>query len=452
MPVKHQQRLSVFVVIAVFGAAGFLWAAVGSRHEHAVHLRHSHAHGFYWTCSMHPQVRLDRDGNCPICGMKLLQRGSASSEDHFIASAPAAPAGASTDGIVSISAQVLQNLGVRTAAVSSGRLVHRVAASGRIEVDPRRIAVLGARATGWIERLHVHFAGEPVRRGQVLAEIYAPALLKAQQEFVVSLDVGDPELIASTREQLELLGVGTTQVTQLARTRKPQRRVQIASTIDGFLLELGVSEGAQVMPDTQLFKLGDLARVWVTADIPESQAGWLTAGTAMTVRVPALPGWFFAGAIDYVYPELGAVTRSLRVRSDIDNHELKLKAGMTADIVFTAAAAQPALLVPSESVIRTGTRDVVLIAEGNGRFRPAEVQTGGEGSGFTAILSGISAGQHVVTSGQFLIDSEANLQGAYSRLGAAARPGNPAAADENTSRNSLSDSFSSNTATRQNGQ
>lgn len=376
-------------------------------HKHRLEQRADEQGKVYYTCPMHPQVKQDEPGNCPICGMKLVKR------EEPAANGGAVPSGGS---VVQIDARIVQNLGVRTAPVERGAFAQETSAVGAVEVDERRIFAVESRAAGWVEELFVGAVGDPVTRGQRVAGVYSPDLFAAQEELVLAVRSGDASLIKATRQRLILLGAAEAQVDEVVRTGKAQRRLVIAAPSNGVVTELNVRQGQQVSPGTPLMRIADLSQVWITVEIPEAQTGAVRKAQRAEARLSAMPGRVFKGRVDYLYPQLDVATRTLRARLVFDNPGGLLKPGMYADIALAGAARNDALLVPTEAVIRTGTRTVVLIAEGEGRFRPVEVQLGSEHSDRIVVLKGLEEGQQVVVSGQFLIDSEASLQGAYERL------------------------------------
>ena len=359
----------------------------------------------FWYDPMRPDQHFDKPGKSPFMDMQLVPR--------YVAAA------ATT--VISIDPRILQNLGVRTAPVTNGVLSSPLRTTGSIAPDEGRIEVVQVRTAGWVERLHVRTANEAVTRGQLLAEIYSPELLAAQEELLLTRQSASAidssgQLAQSARQRLLLLGMGAEQIARVEQRGAAERRVAIHAPGAGVVAELGVREGSQVAPGMTLFRLVDLARVWVIAEIPEAQAAEVAAGQAATVTVAAAPGRTFTGAVDYVYPEVMAETRTLRARLVVDNPAGLLKPGMFAAVTLLARRSEPALLVPSEAVISTGTRHLVIVAEGQGKFRPAEVVVGAESDAQSEIRAGLTAGQAVVTSGQFLLDSEANLRGVLSRL------------------------------------
>ena len=359
----------------------------------------------YWYDPMRPEIKFDKPGKSPFMDMDLV---------------PKYPDEAG-DGSVSIDPRMVQNLGVRTANVTRADFDHRVAVVGAIGIDERSREVMQSRAEGWVERLHARAASDPVKRGQVLAEVYAPELYAAQQEYALAVRMAkgqrDDVLVRAARQRLALLGVSDRQLAQLEKTGEAERRVAYYAPFDGFVEELGVSEGQQVAMGTPLFRLARLSQVWVTAEIPEAQSSWIAQGAQVEARVTSLPGERFAGRVDYVYPELNRETRTLRARIVLENKQHQLRPGMYANVTIFGGTRQSVLLVPSEALIPTGERTVVIVSEGQGRFRPAIVEAGAERGGYTEIQRGLTEDQQIVVSGQFLIDSEASLGGALGRMG-----------------------------------
>jgi Cu(I)/Ag(I) efflux system membrane fusion protein len=401
----------VIVITLAIGVAAGLWFSrneVANRDmtadtHSATTQRDAGKRALYWYDPMKPDQHFDQPGKSPFMDMELLPKYS--------------DAGAiGSDDIVSIDPRMVQNLGIRTAPVERGTITRELRAAGSVMANENRIEGVQARSAGWVERLYVRAVNDPVRRGQLLAEIYSPDLFAAQQEFVLAQRARDETLMRASRERLLLLGLGESQIARLEKSGGAQRRVAYYAPVDGIVSELGVREGAQLSPGTSLYTLVDLSQVWMMAEVPEAQTADLVQGAPVEALVAALPGRRFIGRVDYVYPEVNPETRTVRVRTLLDNPQLALKPGMFAEVLLSRGQSREALLVPSESVIRTGTRTTVIVAEGEGRFRPVIVTSGGERSGQTEILSGLEPGQQVVASGQFLIDSEANLRGVLNRI------------------------------------
>lgn len=451
----NKKIMFVALAVVVSIAAGIWYArhsamqapAEEAPHKHQLEKRTDETGKVYYTCPMHPQVKQDGPGNCPICGMKLVKRqenggpengGQGSGERkilyYYDPMKPEArfdqpgkspfmdmelvPKYADENGgtVVQVDPRIAQNLGVRTAMVERGSFAQHVDAVGAVEVDERRIFAIESRAAGWVEVLFVGAVGDAVRRGQRVAGVYSPDLYSAQEELLLAAQSGDPGLLKATRQRLILLGAAEAQVDEVIRSGKAQRRLVITAPSNGVVTELNVRQGQQVSPGTPLMRIADLSQVWITVEIPEVQTGAVRKGQRAEARLSAVPSRVFEGRVDYLYPQLDIATRTLRARLVFDNPGGLLKPGMYADVGLAGTARDDALLVPTEAVIRTGTRSVVLIAEGEGRFRPVDVELGPEHADRIVVLKGLAEGQQVVVSGQFLIDSEASLQGAYERM------------------------------------
>lgn len=391
---------------ALIGAAAWYARSRAPHDTHAVAVppsaEQSERRVLYWYDPMKPEVHFDQPGKSPFMDMALVPKYAAS-------------AGAGADG-VQIDPRMVQNLGIRTTQVVRGGVSGSVSAVGSVEVDERRIVALEARAPGWVEALLVRAVGDPVQRGQRVAGVYSPELFAAQQELALAARAGDADLLAAARQRLTLLGLSGTQIEQVVRTGKAQRQVAVIAPDSGVVTELNVRQGQQVTPGTPLMRVADLSRVWIGVEIPEAQAAGIGKGQTAQARLSALPGKVFEGKVEYVYPQLALQTRTLRARLSFDNPDLALKPGMFADVRLSGGAREGALQVPTEAVIRTGERSVVILAEGGGRFRPAHVKVGDDREGITEILDGLEEGEAIVVSGQFLIDSEAQLRSVLGRF------------------------------------
>jgi membrane fusion protein, copper/silver efflux system len=361
----------------------------------------------YWYDPMHPAEHFDKPGKSPFMDMQLVPKYA---EGGTVDSSDSAP------GSIAVDSRVVQNLGIRLAEVEQGSFARVVDTVGSVGVDEHRIEAIQVRQPGWVERLDVRAVGDTVRRGQLLAGVYSPDLLATQQELLIARKSEDPQLIEAARRRLGLFGLSAAQIARIEKTDEVERRVDYNAPFDGYVMELGVRQGAAVQPGTTLFQLADLSTVWITAEVPETQAAWLKPGDSAAVDVPALPGERFAAQVDYLYPELTQATRTLKVRVIVKNPREHLRPGMFAAAHFHGVTQDQVLTVPTEAVIRTGTRSVIIVADDATHFRPVPVHIGAEQGGRSEILEGLTLGQSVVASGQFLIDSEANLRGAFDSL------------------------------------
>ena len=374
----------------------------------------------YWYDPMYPQQKFDKPGKSPFMDMQLVPKYAGEGGEA---------------GSVSISPQVVQNLGVRTARAKRGSLEQRYEAVGSIAYNERGVVQLQARAAGFVQKLHARAPLDPVERGAPLVEILYPDWAGAQQEYLLLKRSGAqdlPALVQASRERLLLLGMTEAEVAAVEREGKSRASVTLHSPIDGVIAELGVREGMTVMAGSPLFRIVDLSTVWANAEIPEAQAGLLRPGAAVQARVAAYPDTMFEGRLGAILPEVTAATRTVRARIELKNRDSRLKPGMFATLVFRGAGGKTSVLVPSEAVIRTGSRDVVVVALGEGRFRATPVEVGAESGGQSEIRKGLQADENVVLSGQFLIDSEASLGATLSRLEGAPEQGAPGAGPDDT--------------------
>lgn len=370
----------------------------------------------YWHDPMVPGHKFDKPGKSPFMDMQLV---------------PMYADGAGDEGTVKISPRVQQNLGIRTAEVTKGTSAQTVETVGSVAYNDRDVALVQARSNGFIEKLYVRAPLDPVRKGQPLAELYVPDWVAAQEEYLtvkrMQGSAGDM-LLDGARQRMRLAGMTEGQIRLVESSGKIHPRLTLVSPIAGVVTELTAREGMTVMNGAPLFRINGLATVWVNADVPENLAAGVRPGNAVEARSPALPGVVLKGKVGAILPEINQATRTLKARVELANPGGQLVPGMFATISFTPAATKDVLTVPSEAVIQTGTRSVVIVAEGEGRFAPVDVETGAESGGKTVIRKGLEAGQKIVVSGQFLIDSEASLKGTVTRMSEmpAAEGGKPA--------------------------
>ncbi|MFZ3321459.1 MAG: efflux RND transporter periplasmic adaptor subunit [Usitatibacter sp.] len=368
----------------------------------------------YWHDPMVPGPRFDKPGKSPFMDMELV---------------PVYDEGGADEGIA-VSSRLQQNLGMRAAEVVEGDVTPKLEAVGSVAWNDRDVALVQARANGFLEKLYVRAPLDAVRKGDALAELYVPDWVAAQEEFLSirrMQGAGTGALLDAARQRMRLAGMTDEQIRLVETEGAVHARVTIAAPITGVVGELAAREGMTVTAGTQLFRINGLSTVWVNAELPEGIASQVRVGQAVEARVAALADDRFAGRVGAVLPEVNAVTRTLKVRIEIANPTGRLAPGMFATIDFAPASKRTALLVPSEAVIQTGARSIVVLSEagadGKPRFRPVDVETGVESQGMTEIRKGLERGQKVVASGQFLIDSEASLKAAATRLGEPAAAG-----------------------------
>jgi len=350
----------------------------------------------YWYDPMYPQQKFDKPGKSPFMDMQLV---------------PQYASGVGDRATVSIDPSLTQNLGLRFATVTRGVFESSLEVTGVLAFNERDVAVIQARTPGFVERVYAHAPGDVLKANAALAEILVPEWAAAQTEFLALKRNGDADLLAAARQRLRLTGMPATLITQLERSGKVQPNLTLTSPISGVLQELNVRAGMTVAAGETLARVNGLSSVWLAVAVPESDAGAITVGQAVEARLPAFPGATLSGKVNAILPETNPDSRTLRVRVELPNPDGSLRPGLTAQVRLNRTAEQSVLWVPSEAVIRTGRRALVMLAEDAGHYRPVEVQPGQESDGKTAILKGLGEGQKVVTSGQFLLDSEASLKG-----------------------------------------
>lgn len=365
----------------------------------------------YYHDPMVPGNKFDKPAKSPFMDMMLV------------------PVYADSDGgdgsKVTVSPRIQQNLGVRTAEVTEGTLSPQVAAVGSIAWNERDQVIVQARATGFVERLHVRATLDRVAKGQPLAELYVPEWIAAQEEFLSVRRMQGTDLaslVDGARQRMRQVGMSEAQINAVESSGRTQPRITLVAPIGGVVAELMVREGMTVMSGATLFRINGIGTVWANAEVPESQAALLRPGAKVQARSPAAPGATFDGRVQAILPEVNMTTRTLKARLELANPGARLVPGMFVQMQFMDMRAEKALLIPTEAVIQTGKRTVVMLAEANGRFRPVDVEIGIETGGQTEVKRGLQAGQRVVVSSQFLIDSEASLKGVEARLNVEPKP------------------------------
>jgi len=361
----------------------------------------------YWHDPMVPGQKFDKPGKSPFMDMQLVPVYADGNGDG-------------DEGKVTISPRVQQNLGVRTAEVTRGALAPAVEAVGNVVYNERDVAVVQARSNGFVEKLHVRAPLDPVRKGQPLAELYVPEWVAAQEEYLSVRRMAGTRLEAlldGARQRMRLAGMSEEQIRLVESTGKVHPSLTVIAPLGGVVTELGAREGMTVMAGAPLFRINGLGTVWVNAEVRESQASEVRPGNLVEARTPALPGTVFKGRVSAILPEVNPATRTFKARVELANPGGRLVPGMFATVNFTPMARKEALLVPTEAVIQTGKRSVVIVEQDVGKFVPVDVEIGIEANGRTEIRKGLEAGQKVVVSGQFLIDSEASLKATTTRMG-----------------------------------
>ncbi len=382
------------------------------------------AQPLYWKAPMDPNYIRDEPGKSPM-GMDLVP--VCGDEE------PAAAGGG-----VRIDPGLVQSMGVRTAPVLRRDLSRKLRAVGRVAYDERRVDHVHTKTQGWIERLYVEYEGEHVRRGQPLLEIYSPELVSTQEELLLAAryrdstrespfeDVvkGGEDLFLATRRRLELWDIPKRDIERLLETREVRKNLTLYAPAKGVVTQIMVRKGMEVGSNDNLYTIADLSHVWLYADVYEYELPWVREGQTAVIDLSYLRGRTFEGTVTYVYPFLDPKTRTARVRVELDNPDLVLKPDMFANVTIATETRKGVLAIPEEAVIRSGRRSLAVVALGGGRFSPRDVTLGiDSGDGWIEVLDGLAEGQQVVTSGQFLIDSESKLQEAVQKM----LPAKPAA-------------------------
>ncbi|NCF16970.1 MAG: efflux RND transporter periplasmic adaptor subunit [Haliea sp.] len=358
----------------------------------------------YWVAPMDPDYRRDRPGKSPM-GMDLVP-----------VYAEEERAGGEGPGTIEISPEVVNNLGVRTAAVTREALETRIRTVGYVKYDEDRLIHIHPRVEGWIERLYVKAAGDPVTEGQPLYALYSPQLVNAQEELLLALKRSNERLVKAARDRLLALQLTPEFITELERERKVRQTITFRSSQSGVIDNLNIREGFYVMPGTTLMSVGALDDVWVEAEVFERQAAQVQVGQLVSMTLDYLPGRQWQGRVDYIYPSLEEKTRTLRVRLRFSNESGVLKPNMYAQVQIHTVGDVQALVVPREAVIRTGDQDRVVLALGEGRFKSIAVSLGRMDEQSVEVLEGLHEGDEVVVSAQFLLDSESSKSSDFRRM------------------------------------
>lgn len=423
---SSRRTLLTIVVVALALALGW-WGGQMTSHDAGINTANTAgdadavcpggAEPLYWKAPMDPSYVREAPGKSPM-GMDLVPE------------CPSA-AGAAPEGAVLIDAATVQNIGVRTTPVLRQDLVRSVRAVGRVAYDERRVAHVHTKVQGWIEELFVDFVGQEVKRGEPLLEIYSPELVATQEELLLAAryrdstaespfeDVrkGGESLFDATKRRLALWDIPDRDIKRLLDTGKVKRTLTLYAPTSGVITRLGVRSGMEIQPNANLYTIADLSKVWVLADVYEYELPWLELGQMATVELSYLPGRAMKGQLTYIAPFLDAKTRTAEVRLELDNASGQLKPEMFGNAVIQGAPRADVLAIPSEAVIRSGERTVAVVALGEGRFEPRDIELGlDSGSGLLEVLRGLAEGDVVVVSSQFLIDSESNLQEAVRKL------------------------------------
>ncbi len=400
---------TVLIIIgALIGSGGFYLFAGGNATtatNSATASTESKSNGkkiLYWRAPMNPKEIYNHPGKSNM-GMDLV---------------PVYADDSGESGVVSISPVMQQNMNVKIETVKKGTLKPEVFTNGILQADEQREYVATTKISGWIDKLYINYTGQKVRKGDKLIRIYSPELVAAQEEFLTALSYdgavnnssNNSTLIKNAIRKLQLFDVTDAEINRLKETKKINKYVTLYSPISGTVIFKGVDEGAKINRGTPLLKVADLSNLWILADIYEYEASKMKLGLPAEVTFDYLPGKVFEGKVSFIYPTVDTKTRTLKVRLNIPNRSGELKPGMFANVEIKTKSDGVFPLVPEQAILRSGRENTVVIALGNGKFKPAEIELGEYADGYYQVLKGLTANTKIVTSGQFLIDSESNLR------------------------------------------
>ena len=391
-------RAGLLAAVLIAGGGGY-W--LGQRGGDAIPAAATSADGrkiLYYYDPMFPNQKFDKPGKSPFMDMQL--------EPKYADEAGASSAASG----VSIDPSAMQNLGIRVVEAKMGSLAATLNVTGSVDFNQRDVAIVQARSGGFVSHVYARAPGDVIRAGAPIADVQLPEWGGAQTEFLAVKRLGKPELTAAARQRLRLMGMSDGLISGVERSGRTNGTISITTPISGVIQTLDVRSGMTLSTGQTLAQVTSISTVWLNAAVPEAQAGAVRIGQSATASLTAFPGETFGGRIIAILPTAQADSRTLTVRIELVNRGGRLRPGMFAQVAL-GGDARPALLVPSEAVIRTGTRTIVMLATGDGRYHPAEVRAGREGGGQTEILEGLAVGEKVVASGQFLLDSEASLTG-----------------------------------------
>ena len=391
-------RAGLLATVLITGGGGY-W--LGQRSDAPTPASSANSDGrkiLYYFDPMFPNQKFDKPGKSPFMDMQLEPKYADEAGGAGVASG------------VSIDPSAMQNLGIRVVDAKMGSLAALLNVTGSVDFNQRDVAIVQARSGGFVSRVYARAPGDVIRAGAPIADVQLPEWGGAQTEFLAVKRLGKPELTAAARQRLRLMGMTDGLIASVERSGRTNGTITITSPISGVIQTLDARAGVTLAQGQTLAQVTGIGTVWLNAAVPEAQAGAVRIGQSATATFTAFPGETFGGRIIAILPTAQADSRTLTVRIELANRGGRLRPGMFAQVAL-GGDARPALLVPSEAVIRTGTRTIVMLATGDGRYHPAEVRAGREGGGQTEILEGLAVGEKVVASGQFLLDSEASLSG-----------------------------------------
>jgi len=453
-------RIILFVIVALaVGVAGGFFIGKRSSGPGEMAISEEVVGKQLYSCGMHPDIISEEPGNCPICGMKLTPIKTASAatttpkgerkikywrapmDPTYISDKPGkSPMGVDlvpvyedeiAEGAITIDPVTVQNMGLRTGLVQTGKLTRTIRTVGHIDYDEKKLYIINTKITGWIEKLYVNTTGEVVDKGQPLLEIYSPELVSTQEEYLSALKnfsvledspyeearTGALELLNSTRKRLEYWDIDKSQIENLEQDGEIKKTLTLYSPTTGVVLHKNAIEGAYVKAGSDLFRIADLSTVWVLATIYEYELPYIKLRQKAQMTLAYLPGESFEGKLTYIYPYLEQKTRDVKVRLELSNPGYRLKPDMYANVVIASKLPGERILIPEEAVIRSGKREIVFVDMGEGKYAAREVATGVSGEGeVVEVKKGLLPGEIIVVSGQFMLDSESKTQEAIQKM------------------------------------
>jgi Cu(I)/Ag(I) efflux system membrane fusion protein len=409
-----------------------------------------------YTCGMHPEIISDEPGLCPICEMNLTliknndQKKSGEKKILYWRApmdpneiynepgkskmgmdlVPVYEDESGAQGIVTIDPQVQQNMNVKTELVSKKRLSSKVTTNGVLLIDEKREYIVTTKVSGWTEKLYVNYTGQEVRKGQKLMDIYSPQLVAAQQELLTAISYqntssqsslesikksGD-ELVENSLRKLQLLDVSESEINNLIETKKVRTSMTLYALNSGTVMHKNILEGEKIMAGAPLLRIANLTNLWLTADIYEYELSKVKLGSQASIKFNFLPEKNYSGKISFIYPTIEPTSRTAKIRIDVNNRNGELKPEMFANVVIEGIDLGEYPVVPENAVIRGGAKDIVILSIGDGKFKPMQIKLGSYADGLYQVLEGLTEGNKIVTSAQFLIDSESNLRAAINQF------------------------------------
>jgi Cu(I)/Ag(I) efflux system membrane fusion protein len=413
---KLKKIFIAILILAAIGIAGYFgWTKwihpTGEKNSAA-----SDSNIDFYHCGMHPWITSDKQGKCPICGMDLTPVYKNNAKN--------------TEGIVSIDPVMEQNIGVKTEMVTKRKLTHTIRTTGRVDYDETKQTVITTKFSGYIEKLYVDYTGKSIQQGQPLFEIYSPELVAAQQEYLQAIrykgtmksandstvNSGANDLFQSAKKKLLYWDISPSQIKELEQSGNIKKTLTIYSPFSGVVVEKNIFEGMQVQAGVNLFKLADISKMWVYADVYENELSWVKSGEAVSIELPDNTGTTVKGKVSYIYPFIQDQTRTAKLRIEFSDKNQLVKKDMYVTVNIIPTVSINVIAVPEQSVIHSGNRDIIVMAMGKGKFMSMEVKLGALSDGYYEVIEGLKEGDVIVTSSQFLIDSESNLKAGTSSM------------------------------------